>query len=394
MRRIASIAAVALSAVVFGVIGCGGPVESFDEVSAAARLVDGTPEADAVLALLNAATTTVEVLDIDARLDVRAARNLIARRNGPDGVFGTADDRPFSTIAEVDAVKYVGPKALARLLQHADEQGLITADDDLGGRFDGVTFTHEEAQAVLRLVNTADRAALDDDLGLDRRAVDAIFAARPIATVEVLAGLYYVGTKALTILKAGATVGAAALCASPSDCASGLQCIGRPIDRSGSTGVCRNTNPIQGQGDRCLHDRECDEATVCVDTVGGGNGTCMPAWMRGAFVHADRVTIPNTGAVARDVVVSGLANRPLDVAVRLDLDHTHPEDLLITLTDPNRRMVIVSDRDITARRDRIFIRGLPRTDAANGRWTLSIRDLGRNGAGALAGWTLELNSEW
>ena len=74
-----------------------------------------SPETAGVLALAN--TATLEVLDDDAGLDARAARNIVAHREGPDGLF---DD-----LAELDAVPYVGPVALDKLLAHAYALGLV-----------------------------------------------------------------------------------------------------------------------------------------------------------------------------------------------------------------------------------------------------------------------------
>ncbi|MEZ4475011.1 MAG: hypothetical protein R3F60_30305 [bacterium] len=81
------------------------------------------PGEDAILRLLNDEGTTQPFLDQDVRLERRAASNLIARRNGPDGVYGTDDDHLFGSIAEVDAVPYVGPYALDCLRTYALEAG-------------------------------------------------------------------------------------------------------------------------------------------------------------------------------------------------------------------------------------------------------------------------------
>ncbi len=79
---------------------------------------EGSCRVDATLSFLNDPTTTVEVL---AELGVYApARTrLIAHRDGPDGLFGTGDDDPYDSLAEVDAVPYVGPATLDLLVRHA-----------------------------------------------------------------------------------------------------------------------------------------------------------------------------------------------------------------------------------------------------------------------------------
>ncbi|WP_284665367.1 hypothetical protein [Myxococcus sp. SDU36] len=65
------------------------------------------------------------MLDIDVPLDSDAAQNLIAYRNGPDGVASTADDRHFVSIDQVDAVPQVGASALAALEAYARATGRL-----------------------------------------------------------------------------------------------------------------------------------------------------------------------------------------------------------------------------------------------------------------------------
>ncbi len=88
-------------------------------------LADGTPEARGVLALVNDRSVGVDELDVAAGLSARAARNIIARRDGADGAPGTADDDAYGDLAELDAVPYVGPAALAALLAHAEDTGRV-----------------------------------------------------------------------------------------------------------------------------------------------------------------------------------------------------------------------------------------------------------------------------
>jgi 5-methylthioadenosine/S-adenosylhomocysteine deaminase len=68
-----------------------------------------------LLAFLNHPTTSLDFLDNDVGLNKNAAIQLIAHRNGPDGVYGNGDDDPFDSEVEVDNVSYVGPTALATL---------------------------------------------------------------------------------------------------------------------------------------------------------------------------------------------------------------------------------------------------------------------------------------
>ena len=97
----------------------GGPGGKADDAFDAAELVDGTPPAIALLRFVNDPATTVEVLDDEVDLPSDAARNLVA-------------DRPFDTVAEVDAVPRVGEVALQKLLDFAIAHGYLPEGEELG----------------------------------------------------------------------------------------------------------------------------------------------------------------------------------------------------------------------------------------------------------------------
>lgn len=82
--------------------------------------------AAAVLRVVNEAE--VEALDVDAGLDSRAAEGIAAHRAGADGQLGTGDDDLFDSLAELDAVPYVGRRAFAKLLAYATELGYVAYD--------------------------------------------------------------------------------------------------------------------------------------------------------------------------------------------------------------------------------------------------------------------------
>jgi hypothetical protein len=116
--------------------GCGTPAEPVEEsdgaddtfLSASGKadgggIVDGSPEALGVLKLVN--TADFVTLDDDVRLDRRAATNIVAHRQGLDGADATTDDDLFDDLRELDAIKYVGKRAFARLLAYAQANGFI-----------------------------------------------------------------------------------------------------------------------------------------------------------------------------------------------------------------------------------------------------------------------------
>ena len=164
-------------------------------------LIDGTPEAVGVLALLNHPQTSSVMLDESVGLDVRAADAIVDARDGEDGRPQTEDDQLFLSVDDVDSVSWVGPAALNSLQYYVVNYGWVPLGNETLGTWDGVEFTVEEAELVLGLANTASVDNLDHEVRLDSRAVDSIVAARPIQTVLELSELWYVGGSALENLK-------------------------------------------------------------------------------------------------------------------------------------------------------------------------------------------------
>ncbi len=130
----------ALSLITIG--GCdpaeAGPVDGRDDAFLVPGKADGaisedSPEARAVLALANSAS--FEQLDDsdEVGLDIRAADGIYSRRVGPDGVAETEDDAPFETLAQLDAVPWVGPSAFRKMKAYALEHGygIVSCDDGL-----------------------------------------------------------------------------------------------------------------------------------------------------------------------------------------------------------------------------------------------------------------------
>lgn len=101
-----------------------------DEPGLASGKADGSAltecEQQAIVSYLNEGGSADAL--VAAGLHERAAANLAAHRDGADGQFGTADDDLFDTIAEVDAVSYVGPVAFRQLHEVTAERCAVAAD--------------------------------------------------------------------------------------------------------------------------------------------------------------------------------------------------------------------------------------------------------------------------
>ncbi len=63
---------------------------------------------------LGAADSAVGILDNDVQLDARAAKAIVARKNGPEGRELAADDRPFASIGHGARVRELPGHRLCR----------------------------------------------------------------------------------------------------------------------------------------------------------------------------------------------------------------------------------------------------------------------------------------
>jgi len=130
MRRSGQLSALLILTALTSLTACvadeveDGPDDAFISGKADGGLAEGTPDALGVLALVNDPARTASKLKADAGLTSRVATNIVGHRNGPDGAPGTADDDRFDTLAELDAIPYVGPVTLNALVEAARELGL------------------------------------------------------------------------------------------------------------------------------------------------------------------------------------------------------------------------------------------------------------------------------
>jgi DNA uptake protein ComE-like DNA-binding protein len=164
---------------------------------AAANQSPETTSATRVLDLVNYPGTDFETLDVAAGLDKRAATNIIAHRNGADGIAPTGDDEPFTSLAELDAVPYVGPSALGKLDTYA-----LVHPPPAGEVVETVTFLGWQSEASVWGVNHAkDATELKQSLGLSITQASSLIAARPFASVAQIGKAKYIGSAALYMIR-------------------------------------------------------------------------------------------------------------------------------------------------------------------------------------------------
>ncbi|MEM6992313.1 MAG: hypothetical protein AAF721_17510 [Myxococcota bacterium] len=360
-----------------------------------AALIDGTPDAIGVMALLNDAATTHDTLDIDAALDRRAATSIIEYRAGEDGEYtgGTHDDRIFATVAELDDLYFVGASAMSRLLAHATANGYVPSGGDLLGVWDNVAFTVDEANGALSWVNTS--SADDLDAELDARAVQSIVDARPLDSIQELSGLYFVGQSAMLIAREHSLT-VPAPCLHNSECPGILMCVGKPDDAGFSR--CLISQDIPGQGESCAALGECQDNLVCSGFTVFGTGECRPAWMADDWSSEPNAPLPAAGDSATFTVdIAGLASVPEDIIVSVDFDGADPAALRLVLSDPNGTESPIWDGPSAggaALPDELLaLEGISRDDEVNGTWSLRVDNPGGT-AGTLVSFNVYVSSRF
>ncbi len=132
------------------------------------------------------------------------ADRLVHLRLGPDRVAGTSDDAAFTAVHQLLEVDGFSWGSMHKLFTAAYNSGWLPAFDEIMGAWDQVWFTGQQAEHVLRFANQLTLGTLDHDLGIDARAAESIVKAQPIANLDELAGLYFVGASTLNKLKHGA----------------------------------------------------------------------------------------------------------------------------------------------------------------------------------------------
>ena len=85
-------------------------------------------EAQATAVMAAADTLPAEQLKSEVGLSARIATNIATYVAGVDKRRGTADDQQFDSLEELDAVAYVGPAALAALVDYTKAAGQVRSD--------------------------------------------------------------------------------------------------------------------------------------------------------------------------------------------------------------------------------------------------------------------------
>lgn len=140
---------------------------------------DCDPIVHEILELAN--TASFDLLDDWVGLDRRAAEEVVAIR-------GTA---PFTSLEDLRDVTFLGEGTVRRMYDYLYVDGRCPLEIDNEGRVD--TLCRPVVHRVLQLANRASFEELDDDVSLDRRAVENIVERRTSRAFMDLAELWAVG---------------------------------------------------------------------------------------------------------------------------------------------------------------------------------------------------------
>jgi hypothetical protein len=191
------------------------------------------------------------------------------------------------------------------------------------------------------------------------------------------------------------------ICERTVDCAEGLTCFGMSPDVS--TGRCLDlaAPPHPAESSSCFLESGCPPASglVCGGATRGGEGVCVPAWMRGRFESdLTPASIPDASSVVLPLPVYGLATVDTDVVIDLIIDHPRISDLRVTLTNPATAEVLVYDGagqtgPEVALRDHVVL-GFSGDESVNGLWQLRVEDRAGGAAGSVYRFALTITSRW
>jgi DNA uptake protein ComE-like DNA-binding protein len=175
--------------------GCG-LAEDADDLDA--RLSLSAVEEALILDFVNHPGTDQHTLDQLVPLDRRAAENIVAERNGPDGITPSPDDVLFGSVEDLLAVTWVGPVSVTRIHAYAE-----LAPPPTGEVVKGVAFRGWQAEAVVWGVNAATVSGLRN-LGLNVTQATNLVEAAPFTSVSQIGAVPQIGPVSLEKLRHGA----------------------------------------------------------------------------------------------------------------------------------------------------------------------------------------------
>ena len=164
----------------------------FEDGKADSALAEGSPLALGVLRVANESSRDVLAKTTGVGLGTRTTDAMLKVRNGKDKKAGTADDVPFATLKQLDAVPYVGPASLNKLVAYAQKAGFVPATptgvitaETARKPWSGYWWSMQNAELVLGWSSTTGRKTWTE---ADARAFDACLESTSGACTTMMKG--------------------------------------------------------------------------------------------------------------------------------------------------------------------------------------------------------------
>lgn len=313
-----------------------------------------------------------------------------------------------------------------------------------------------EALGILGLLNDrgTTEALLDDDVGLDRRAAEALLAHRdgpdgtlgtrdddPYDSIAEVDDQYYVGASAIDKLLAYAladgwvpdgddVVGSWEGVSFTADEVAWTLALANDathetlddtvgLDRRAADGIVAarpfvdigglakasyvgasaltalrdfaSAGQGAGVGEDCVQTTDCASGLQCLGAIAYESGLfCVDTY--GTFVSDEAVAIPEEG-VSTSVEVVGLASVPVDVVLTVRIDHARPSDLTLRIDNFNGYGQSLWSNEAEPKLEMV-VWAFPSDDEVHGEYTVTVADTVPGVDGTLLGWDLFIVSTY
>jgi hypothetical protein len=187
---------------------------------------------------------------------------------------------------------------------------------------------------------------------------------------------------------------------SGSACSDDGECGGAPLSCAGrgsvTAGRCADASPRTGEGQACTGEvgGGCAAGLFCAGLSEALEGICVSPWLTTRVDDVPWAPIPDGGALALDLDVTGLGAFDMDVELAVAA-HASTSSLRLALESPAGTVVIVFDGGFEG--DLLLLnQPVPEfggDEQVNGTWRLHVEDTAQDGVtGALESWRLSLSS--
>ncbi len=191
-------------------------------------------------------------------------------------------------------------------------------------------------------------------------------------------------------------------CASDSECAQGLKCVGIAQEIHRGRCIDLQAPPHTAQETFCTFETGCPAGSglQCAGAKKAGDeGICRPAWLTGHFSTLAQAPIADNSADGTEValVAYGLATVDVDIRLNLVISHERISDLTVKLVNPAGTEVVLFAPPSGTKElwlQNYVVNGFSGDEQVNGIWRLRVTDNVGGKTGAVNEFGLIITSRW